>query len=45
MLLILLVVLILICSVGGYRMGPGFGYVGGGGLGLILFILLRRLCT
>lgn len=37
---IILVVLILICGFGGYRAGPGFGYYGGGGLSLILFILL-----
>ena len=40
MILILLVVLIVITSFGGYRMGPGFGYFGGGGLSLILFVLL-----
>ena len=33
--LILLVVLILLFGFGGYRMGPGFGYYGGGGLSLI----------
>ena len=40
MILIILVVLILMCGFGGYQMGPGFGYYGGGGLSLILFILL-----
>lgn len=40
MILILLVVLILLCGFGGYHMGPGFGYYGGGGLSLILFVLL-----
>jgi hypothetical protein len=40
MLVIILVVLILMCGFGGYRIGPGVGYYGGGGLALILFILL-----
>jgi len=40
MILILLVVLIVVTGFGGYRMGPGFGYFGGGGLSLILFVLL-----
>ena len=34
--LILLLVLILVFGFGGYRMGPGLGYYGGGGISLIL---------
>jgi len=30
--LILLIILILVFGFGGYRMGPGLGYYGGGGL-------------
>lgn len=37
---IILVFLILICLGGGYRLGPGFGYWGGGGLGFLLLIVL-----
>ncbi len=34
--LILLIILILVFGFGGYRMGPGLGYYGGGGISLIL---------
>jgi hypothetical protein len=39
MLIVLVIVLLLVCF-GGYRLGPGIGYYGGGGLGLILLILI-----
>jgi hypothetical protein len=32
--------LILLFGFGGYRMGPGIGYYGGGSLSLILLIIL-----
>jgi hypothetical protein len=32
--------LILVFGFGGYRMGPGLGYYGGGGIGTILLIVL-----
>jgi hypothetical protein len=32
--------LILLFGFGGYRMGPGIGYYGGGGISLILTIVL-----
>jgi hypothetical protein len=38
--LILLIILILVFGFGGYRLGPGLGYYGGGGLVTILLILL-----
>jgi hypothetical protein len=38
--IILLIVLILLFGFGGYRMGPGIGYYGGGSLSLILTIVL-----
>ena len=38
--LILLLILILVFGFGGYRMGPGLGYYGGGGISLILLIVL-----
>lgn len=40
MLLILLIVLILAFGYGGYRVGPGWGYYGGGSVSLILTIIL-----
>ena len=40
MIVILLVVLLLVFCFGGYRMGPGIGYYGGGGLSLIVLIVL-----
>ena len=40
MIAILLVVLLLAFCFGGYRMGPGIGYYGGGGLSLIVLIVL-----
>ena len=40
MIAILLVVLLLVFCFGGYRMGPGIGYYGGGGLSLIVLIVL-----
>jgi Protein of unknown function (DUF3309) len=40
MLIILIVIMILVLGFGGYRLGPGLGYYGGGTLGLILLILL-----
>ena len=33
--IILLLVLLLLFGFGGYRMGPGIGYYGGGGLSLV----------
>jgi hypothetical protein len=38
--IILLIVLILVFGFGGYRLGPGLGYYGGGGVGTILLIVL-----
>ncbi len=38
--IILLFVLLLIFGFGGYRMGPGLGYYGGGGLSLIVLVVL-----
>jgi hypothetical protein len=38
--IILLIVLILLFGFGGYRLGPGVGYYGGGTLSLILLIVL-----
>lgn len=38
--LIILIVLLLVFEFGGYRMGPGLGYYGGGGISLILVILI-----
>jgi hypothetical protein len=38
--LILLIILILVFGFGGYRMGPGLGYYGGGSISLILTIVL-----
>ena len=38
--IILLVVLILLFGFGGYRMGPGLGYYGGGSLSLILTVVV-----
>lgn len=32
--------LLLVFGFGGYRMGPGIGYYGGGGLSLIVLIVL-----
>lgn len=40
LMLVVLVVLVLICFGGGYRLGPGPGYYGGFGLGGILLVLL-----
>ena len=40
MLIALLVILLLFSGFGGYRMGPGIGYYGGGGLSLVLLIVL-----
>jgi hypothetical protein len=37
--LIILVVLLIVFAFGGYRLGPGLGYYGGG-LGTILLLLL-----
>jgi hypothetical protein len=39
--IILLLVLLLVFGFGGYRMGPGIGYYGGGGLSLIVLIVLE----
>ncbi len=39
-LILLIIILILVFGFGGYRMGPGLGYYGGGGLVTILLILL-----
>jgi uncharacterized protein DUF3309 len=33
-------VLLLLFVFGGYRMGPGIGYYGGGGLSLVVLIVL-----
>ena len=38
--IILLIVLILVFGVGGWRMGPGVGYYGGGGLSLVVLLIL-----
>jgi hypothetical protein len=38
--IILLIVLLLVFGIGGYRMGPGLGYYGGGGLSLIVLVVL-----
>lgn len=40
MLTLIIIVLLLAVLFGGYRMGPGVGYYGGGLLGLVLIILL-----
>ncbi len=40
MLLIVLIILLLVFGFGGYRLGPGIGYYGGGGISLILFVLI-----
>ena len=40
MIILLLVALLLALGFCGYRMGPGIGYYGGGGLGLIVLIVL-----
>ena len=45
LLIILLIVLIFGTGFGGYRMGPGIGYYGGGGLSLVLLIVLIFLLT
>jgi Protein of unknown function (DUF3309) len=39
-LLILLIILLLVFGFGGYRLGPGIGYYGGGAISLILLILI-----
>ena len=38
--IILLIILILLFGFGGYRLGPGVGYYGGGSISLILLIVL-----
>jgi hypothetical protein len=39
--LTLIIIVLLICVLfGGYRLGPGIGYYGGGAVGLVLLILL-----
>ncbi|HEY3988503.1 MAG TPA: hypothetical protein VGM02_04335 [Acidobacteriaceae bacterium] len=38
--IILLIVLIVLFGFGGYRLGPGIGYYGGGSISLILLIIL-----
>ncbi len=38
--LILLIVLILLFGIGGWQVGPGLGYYGGGGITLVLVVLL-----
>jgi hypothetical protein len=38
--LVLLIILILVFGFGGYRMGPGIGYYGGGGVSLLLVNIL-----
>ena len=40
---LMLVVLVIACFVGGYRLGPGLGYYGGGGVGMLLLIVLACL--
>ncbi len=42
-LIVLLVILALLFGVGGYRMGPGAGYYGGGSVSVILIILVLLL--
>lgn len=39
-LIVILIILIVLFGFGGYRMGPGIGYYGGGTLSLILLIIL-----
>ena len=39
-LIVILIILIVLFGFGGYRMGPGIGYYGGGALSLILLIIL-----
>lgn len=38
--LIVLIILLLVFGLGGYRMGPGLGYYGGGGIGLLLLLVI-----
>jgi hypothetical protein len=38
--LILLIILLLVFGFGGYRLGPGLGYYGGGGLSLIILLVI-----
>jgi len=40
LLIVLLILLIFGTGFGGYRLGPGLGYYGGGSLSLILLIVL-----
>ena len=37
--LIILIILLLVFGFGGYRLGPGVGYYGGGGISLILSLI------
>jgi hypothetical protein len=39
--LIVLIILLLVFGFGGYRLGPGLGYYGGGGISLIILIVIR----
>lgn len=38
--LIVLIVLLLVFGLGGFRMGPGLGYYGGGSLSVVILILI-----
>ena len=38
--LIILLILLLVFGFGGYRMGPGLGWYGGGGLGFIVLLVI-----
>jgi hypothetical protein len=40
MLIVLLIILLIIFGFGGYRLGPGIGYYGGGTISLILLIII-----
>jgi hypothetical protein len=36
--LLILIIILLVVAFGGYRLGPGLGYYGGGGIGLIILL-------
>ena len=38
--LIILIILLFVVTFGGYHIGPGLGYYGGGSLGLIVLVLI-----
>ena len=43
LIMLLLVVAVIACYVGGWRLGPGPGYYGGFGVGTLLLIILALL--